>query len=170
MNADGSPNVLQPWTETSLIAINDWNTLRVAVNEAAFNFYINDVLVWSGSDEKFARGKVGFSFFNLASLPPVFVDWASLAELNTFPAIDEFPTAQEELNLLARKNVRGQLPAYSQGDEILFTPTAVILSTSSPTPTSSATPTLPPTPRARDFTRTGKIFQLWMKLPRKSRP
>ena len=63
MNEDGSPTALQPWTETSLIAVNDWNTLRVAAGESALNFYINGVLVWSGSDEHFPNGKHGFQLF-----------------------------------------------------------------------------------------------------------
>ena len=147
MNRDCSAVVLQPWTETSLLAIDDWNTLRVAVSGSALNFYINGVLAWSGSDGIFKEGKVGFSFFNHPNpSSSFFVDWASLAELNTFPAIDSIPARQAELNQSAWQNSRGQTPSYSQGDELAPTPTPTPLSTHTPTPEPLPTAQSTPTP------------------------
>lgn len=145
INSDGSARVMQPWTETSLLAINDWNTLRVAASDSALNFYINGILAWTGSDGGFKDGKVGFSFFNHANPSSIFfVDWASLSELKTFPAIDSIPARQAELNHSAWQNSRGQSPAYSQGEVMTPTPTPTPLPTNTPTPL--PLPTAQPTP------------------------
>ncbi len=41
------------------ILLHDWNTLKVSANGQDFRFYINDVLMWAGSDNTFATGAVG---------------------------------------------------------------------------------------------------------------
>ena len=161
MNQNGNTSVMQPWTKTSLLAIEDWNTLRVAASDSALNFYINGILVWTGSDGGFKDGKVGFSFFNHANpSSSFFVDWASLSELKTFPAIDSIPARQAELNQSAWQDIRGLSPAYSQGEELTpsptptplptYTPTPEPLPTAQPTPTPEITPTPEntPTPQA----------------------
>ncbi len=152
-NSNGSAKVLQPWTETSLLAIDDWNTLRVAASDSALNFYINGVLAWTNSDGGFKDGKVGFSFFNHANpSSSFFVDWASLSELKTFPAIDSIPARQAELNQSAWQNSQGQSPAYSQGEELTPTPTPTPVPTHTPTPEPlptaqpTSTPEITPTP------------------------
>ena len=51
---------LQGWTATS--AINQgsaWNELRVLAIGSSLQFYINDILVWTGSDASLASGRVG---------------------------------------------------------------------------------------------------------------
>lgn len=148
MNEDGSTTALQPWTETSLIAVNDWNTLRVAIGESVFNFYINGVLVWNGADEHFPNGKLGFSFFNNPNpSSSFFIDWAKMAELTVFPAIDTIPVAQQALNQAAWQNASNQVPDYSQGEEIQPAPTVTALPTATQTPI--ATPSPQPTPTSQ---------------------
>jgi hypothetical protein len=73
---------IQPWTYTD--AINQgaaWNTLKVSFSKNQMDFFINDVLVWSGTDESFDAGCVGLSFYpscgggfwiDYATLKPVY--------------------------------------------------------------------------------------------------
>jgi aqualysin 1 len=42
-----------------IIVGNDWNTLRVSAKGKNFKFYINDLLVWQGTDSSYASGSVG---------------------------------------------------------------------------------------------------------------
>jgi subtilisin family serine protease len=78
---NGVTTVLKGWTETP--AINQggtWNTVRVIAVGNKFSFYINDTLVWSGTDSQIASGRVGLGMYrNLTSIPDIFqVDWVTL--------------------------------------------------------------------------------------------
>ena len=90
---------------------------------------------------------MGFSFFNNPGLASsFFVDWAGMAELPIFPAIDVIPASQLSLNQAAWQNTQSQVPSNSQGEEIQPTQTATPLPTAIPTPEATTSPQ--PTPTA----------------------
>jgi len=74
---------LQPWTASGAIVVNNWNTLKVVAVGASLRFYINNVLVWSGSDTSFKTGKVGIAISRDASAATLDVDWARLTNTPT---------------------------------------------------------------------------------------
>jgi len=57
----GSWNWVHSWEDTSKVNPYGWNTLKVYASGNQMDFYINDVLVWSGVDDSFRAGKVGLS-------------------------------------------------------------------------------------------------------------
>ncbi len=60
----GDVTALQGWTATSAIHQGStWNELRVLAIGSSLSFYINDILVWTGSDASFASGRVGVGMF-----------------------------------------------------------------------------------------------------------
>lgn len=71
---------LKNWTLYNGIHYKSWNTLRVVATGSLFRFYINDTLVWAGSDKTLSSGYVGiFSYWDGSGNPGEFmVDWASL--------------------------------------------------------------------------------------------
>jgi hypothetical protein len=77
---DGEKTVLQTWTFSAAILQNDaWNLLRVVADGSSLKFYINGVLVWSGSDASLTSGKVGVGMYRDASTGNMLlVDWATL--------------------------------------------------------------------------------------------
>ncbi len=73
---------LQGFTATS--AINQgsaWNELRVVAIGSSLRFYINDILVWSGSDTSLASGRVGVGMHRGAGTKRnrLLIDYATLA-------------------------------------------------------------------------------------------
>lgn len=74
----GVQTVLKSWTASSAILKNNWNTLKVIAEDSKFRFYINNVLVWSGSDTSFAAGQVGLLMYRDAVPSQLLVDWATL--------------------------------------------------------------------------------------------
>lgn len=57
----GVETSLKSWTTSSTInAGNAWNKMRVYANGSNFSFYINDTLVWTGSDSSLSTGKSQF--------------------------------------------------------------------------------------------------------------
>lgn len=63
-----SSNALMGWTDTSAIHTGSaWNTLRVVANGSQMTFYINNQLIWSGSDSTLASGRVGVGMYRSAS-------------------------------------------------------------------------------------------------------
>ncbi len=72
---------LQGWTATS--AINQgsaWNEVRVVAIGSSLRFYINDTLVWSGSDASLASGRVGVGMYRGAGTKRnrLLIDYATL--------------------------------------------------------------------------------------------
>lgn len=57
--ASGSQIALKPWTSSAAILVNNWNTLKVLAVGSLLKFYINDTLVWSGSDSTLMTGFLG---------------------------------------------------------------------------------------------------------------
>jgi hypothetical protein len=79
---DGSiPVILRPWFPSPAINTgNAWNTLRVVAEGSNLFFFINDDLVWSGSDNSLSSGQVGITMYRDASSSgnELQVDWATL--------------------------------------------------------------------------------------------
>ncbi len=77
---NGSYTPLRNWTYTSAINRGGWNVLKVKASGSSLYFYINDVLVWSGSDSAYASGRVGIAMYRGASCSgdKLWVDYARL--------------------------------------------------------------------------------------------
>lgn len=81
--ASGTTIALQGWTPTSAILASDetgdyWNVLKVHASGFNLYFYINDTLVWSGTDTSLNSGKVGVSMYSYTSWSRLYVDWATM--------------------------------------------------------------------------------------------
>lgn len=78
----GSVELIKFWTFSDAINQGDaWNTLKVRANGNQMDFFINDDLVWSGTDDSFSAGKVGISYF-AADGVEFQVDYARLTDLS----------------------------------------------------------------------------------------
>ncbi|MFH2038089.1 MAG: hypothetical protein ABIJ65_01505, partial [Chloroflexota bacterium] len=69
---------LKDWTTSTAIVKNGWNTLKVVASTSSLKFYINNKLVWNGSDPTLTTGQVGFGFYRDAAAGVLYVDWAKL--------------------------------------------------------------------------------------------
>jgi pectate lyase len=80
------------WTDSAAVVPNGWNTLRVDAIGAGLEFYVNNTMVYCGTDTTYAVGKIGIAMYNDASPDnALFVDWAgaSYRSPTTFlPAMD----------------------------------------------------------------------------------
>jgi hypothetical protein len=65
------------WTLSASIVKNGWNTLKVTADMGQLYFYINNVLVWHGTDTSFTTGQVGLTMFR-STYEKLDVDWATL--------------------------------------------------------------------------------------------
>jgi C1A family cysteine protease/predicted phage tail protein len=71
-----------PWTVSAALLPNDWNTLRITANGSTVSFYINGVLVYSGTDLPTSAGKVGLLQYRSALVDETIqVDYATLGPL-----------------------------------------------------------------------------------------
>jgi len=75
--------ILQDWTSAAAIKKNDWNILKATAKGSQLKFYINNFLMWSGTDSTLTTGRVGFGMFrsiDLGQCPndKLLVDWAKL--------------------------------------------------------------------------------------------
>jgi hypothetical protein len=78
IKSDGLSEPLKDWTTTSAIVNNGWNTLKVVASGSSLKFYINNILVWNGSDPTLTTGQVGFGFYRDNATGILYVDWAKL--------------------------------------------------------------------------------------------
>ena len=79
----GGVTAIQPWTDTDTINAGDWNLLRVVADGDSFEFYINDTLVNSFTDDLLTRGYVGVQMFRPSSgVSKLYLDYADLTVLN----------------------------------------------------------------------------------------
>jgi len=69
---------LKTWTGTGAVHKNSWNVLRVEASGDNLSFYINDQLVWSGSNSSFSTGHLGFGMWSNGGWDPLMIDWATL--------------------------------------------------------------------------------------------
>ncbi|MFZ5910111.1 MAG: trypsin-like serine protease [Chloroflexota bacterium] len=92
----GEYSALQPWTYTS--AINQgsaWNTLRVVTQDSLLYYFLNGVLVWSGSDSSLSSGLVGIGMYNAGySNEKLWADWATLSSFES--AVTDMVSAEQQ--------------------------------------------------------------------------
>ncbi len=79
ITSDGSSVALKDWTTTAAIVKKGWNTLKVVAVGSSLKFYINNKLVWNGSDDTLMTGQVGFGFYRDTYAGILYVDWAKLS-------------------------------------------------------------------------------------------
>jgi hypothetical protein len=93
----GSSVMLQDWTFTPALQTgNVWNTLRVLAVGPTFKFYINDILVWTGSDSAFSNGKIGVGMYRSDTVNDLFkVDWVRLTVVQS--TLAETVSAEQQL-------------------------------------------------------------------------
>jgi Zn-dependent metalloprotease len=111
-NVSGTSYVVQSWVSSS--AINQdgaWNLLRVVANSGYLYFFINNQLVWSGSDSSFTSGRVGIGMYSDGTGgDQLWARWATLTEPAPILGITGSVTpAQLLLNEEANRNPRGTL-------------------------------------------------------------
>ncbi|WP_201092542.1 C1 family peptidase [Thiocystis minor] len=82
----GVETALKGWTTTAAVKANDWNTLKVSTWGATLRFYINGILVWSGSDAAMATGQVGLTMYRGSTPSRLDVDWARLGMSDVYKA------------------------------------------------------------------------------------
>jgi len=82
-NGSGVITTVQAWTASPAIVANGWNTLKVVAVGSSLKFYINNTLVWSGTNSSIAVGKVGVGYFRDAATGTLLVDSASAASTPT---------------------------------------------------------------------------------------
>jgi len=63
MNSGGTTTAIQPWTYTDAVIADDWNELKVIADGEDFEFYINDDLMTTFSDDDFSSGYIGFEMY-----------------------------------------------------------------------------------------------------------
>jgi hypothetical protein len=92
---------LQNWTESAAINKGSWNTLKVIADGSTLKFYINNTLVWSGSDSTLTDGKVGITMYRdaVSTGNKLYVDWANLSptDLGNSLIYEQVETGQVEL-------------------------------------------------------------------------
>lgn len=99
---------LKDWTYSESIKVYDWNTLKVIADGKILRYYINNKLVWAGSDSDLSTGVVGIatSTSNPSDKQRVDVDWAKLSMSELYnagsgtdvvedPGLEEAPNAHE---------------------------------------------------------------------------
>ncbi|MEE4240167.1 MAG: C25 family cysteine peptidase [Desulfopila sp.] len=101
--SDGSVTALQDWVMSSAINTGDaWNTLRVVGNGSNLYFYINDSLVWSGTDSSLSSGRVGIGMYrgdDGVEDDVLYIDWATLTTSSVITEIaDKISPEQQILN------------------------------------------------------------------------
>lgn len=78
---NGVVSGLHSWTATPNVVPYDFNTLKVVANSTSLAFYINDQLLWSGTDSSLASGQVGIGMYQgntTETMGGLQVDWAKL--------------------------------------------------------------------------------------------
>ncbi|MFH2039755.1 MAG: family 16 glycoside hydrolase, partial [Chloroflexota bacterium] len=69
------------WQDATNIIKGGWNTLKAVVNGNNLKFYINDSLVFNGSDSRFSSGRVGLIFYRSSTLNRYSANWAKLTPI-----------------------------------------------------------------------------------------
>jgi hypothetical protein len=77
---NGTYTALKNWTSTTAISQGGWNTLKVTASGSTLKFYINGILVWSGTDSAYASGRVGIGMYRSTTSTgdKLYVDYAQL--------------------------------------------------------------------------------------------
>jgi Zn-dependent metalloprotease len=100
---------LQPWTMSKAIKKGGANVLRVVAIGSEFNYYINGVLVWVGSDDTYDTGKVGVGMYgNYYFHDKLSIDWVRIFQVPVTSILGAVDPAQQKLNLEALNKVGAQ--------------------------------------------------------------
>lgn len=89
----GVTTALKNWTDSPAILKNDWNTLYVVAVGPILKFYINNNLVWSGTDATYRTGSVGIGMYRdtIIAANGLYVDSAILKTAPTAAIAGETP-------------------------------------------------------------------------------
>jgi hypothetical protein len=108
---NGVTTVLQGATPSpAIVTGGDWNILRVVASGNSLSFYINNTLVWSGTDSELSSGRVGLGMYrDLLSLIDNFqVDWAKLTPIGS-SILEQLPGQSFDQTLPDQVQVEGHL-------------------------------------------------------------
>ncbi len=108
---------LQGWTNSAAIVQGSaWNEMRVRAIGSSLFFYINNVLVWSGSDSSFTSGRVGVGMYRGAGTTGngLYVDYATL----TVPADMEADAADVISLEQLHANEKGRLNVGADANDV----------------------------------------------------
>lgn len=85
LSAAGTATALKAWTASATIVKGGWNALKVVAVGPTLKFYINNILVWSGSDGSYLTGWVGVGLYRDTTSTGnwFYVDSASLSTTPT---------------------------------------------------------------------------------------
>jgi hypothetical protein len=102
--ADGtSTNIV--FANTDAVVSNGWNVLRITATGSSFNFYINDVLMYSLTDSSFSSGSVGVGMYKTSTgSTTYYVNTATLGPYVAGAYSNTIRASQQTLNA-AGKNV-----------------------------------------------------------------
>jgi len=76
---NGSITWLQGWAATTAVVEGEWNEMKVVASGSSLSFYINDTLVWQGTDGSISSGRVGVGLStNTTDNNQIYVDSAEV--------------------------------------------------------------------------------------------
>ncbi len=90
----GVATALKGWTTTTAVNPNGWNLLKVMTWGSTLRFYINGVLVWSGTDTSLATGQVALTMARGPTASRFDVDWATLGMSEVYKASGQFAAGE----------------------------------------------------------------------------
>lgn len=96
---NGVVSGLHSWTATPHVVPYNFNTLKVIADGTSLAFYINDQLVWSGTDSSLASGQVGIGMYQgdtTETMGGLQVDWAKLTPIAVGSTVLVPPTGAAE--------------------------------------------------------------------------
>lgn len=105
---NGAVSGLHSWTATPHVVPYNFNTLKVVANGTSLAFYINDQLVWSGTDSTLTSGQVGIGMYQghtTETMGGLQVDWAKLVPIAVSGSIP--PTTTSEIFSDGDTNITG---------------------------------------------------------------
>ncbi|MBI5824998.1 MAG: hypothetical protein HZB18_13290 [Chloroflexi bacterium] len=91
VNSSGGYTALKSFAACAGIVASGFNTLKVKAVGSSLKFYINNTLVWSGSNTALRTGQAGVYTYSTGAF---YVDWA---KLSTTPTADYYIDAEETL-------------------------------------------------------------------------
>lgn len=107
---NGEDVAIQPWTASNaIIQGSAFNKLRVVLNASSMMFYINDALVWTGSDTAITTGKLAVAMFDLSGAgDKLWVDYVT-AVAPTLNASQSISATQHAANMAANLSPKGSI-------------------------------------------------------------
>ncbi len=87
------------FANTDAVVSNGWNVLRITATGGTFNFYINNVSVYSLTDASFSRGSVGVGMQKISTASTTYyVNWATLGQYVSGVLSNAISASQQTLN------------------------------------------------------------------------